>query len=1026
MSGPLRIELLGGFRVVAGKRSAGLALTTRQQHLLAYLALHSPAPVARHQVAGHLWPESTDAQALTNLRRELHHLRHALPEIEPLLDAGSRTLSWSAARPPVLDVADFDRAVNQGLQGKRDALEEAAGLYRGDLVPDCADQWIRPERERLRRRFVESLTRLIELLVADRAFGPAIEQAQRLLRVDTLHEGTWRTLMRCHAKRGERAFALHVYQRCALVLKRELGVQPSAETRLIYRELLEHDDADAVAALPAARTITYPLIGRQPEWTTLLQTWHAALAGRGRLLLIRGEAGIGKTRLAEELIDWTVARGNRSATTRCYAGEGRLAYGPLAAWLQTDAVHASVRALDAVWLTEIARLTPDLLNERPDVPLPEPRPESWQRSRFFEALARVFRSAPPLLLVVDDLQWCDSDTLEWLHFFFRSTADLHCLVVGTVRSEEETDNAALGVLLRELERLDRLTVVGLGPLDAGAASRLAEEVAERPLDADVRAGIFRHTEGHPLFIVETGRMALTEGKALPVTPPRVQAVVAARLVQLSADAREVAELAAVVGRDFTFDVLAHVSDLEEDTIVRALDELWRRQIVRAHEGDRWDFSHDRIREVAYGNVGPARRRLLHRRIAQALEQLFASDLDSVSARIAAHLEQAGHYARAIHFFERAAHVAWRVSASEEVIRCLGRALALLDHVPAGLEREQRELELRSTLSGALTSGRGYAAPEAEDNLARVAALAATLNRGNVPVRWLWALWTMRFVLADLKTARELSEQALAFSKDDPVCTCEAHHALAGTLASLGELDAARQHFELAVAAYDPAQPQQSALGSDLGVFSHAWYSHVLWLLGHADLARTHAEEAIALARGRDDLYSQVIANAYASVTHQMRRDVPSVRACAETVIALCERHGFAYYGDWALVLLGWADCQEGRLPDGISRIETGIERLNAQRAQARRPYYLSLLAEGHVAAGRPDRAAAVLDTALATAAEHDDVWWNAELHRLKGELQPAAAAEASFHEAIEIARAQGSRALEQRAAASLALLGRQA
>jgi len=1017
----LRFELLGGFQVVARGRPAGRMLTARQQQLLAYLALHRAAPVPRQQIAGRFWPDSTDAQSLTNLRRELHHLRHALPEVEPILVIGSRTLAWKTANAFDLDVVEFEHAVDEGLRGERALLERAVALYRGDLLPDCDDEWIRPERERLQRRFGESLVALIAKLEDDRALGDAIDYAQRLLDVDPLNETTWRTLMRCHGKRGERATALHVYQQCASVLKRELGVQPGPETRLVYRELLEDAESEAAPPPPPPRTLTYPLVGRQTEWTALVQTWQAAASGQGRMLILRGEAGIGKTRLAEELIDWATAKRLRSATTRCFAGEGRLAYAPIAAWLRAPSMQHALRGLDAVWLSEIARLYPQLLQGRQDVAPPEAHLESWQRPRFFEALAHAFASASPLLLVVDDLQWCDSDTLEWLHFFFRWSVGLRVLVVGTVRSEEESDNPALSVLVRDLARLERLSVLSVGRLDEQATGRLAEAVAERSLEGRDLARVFRQTEGHPLFIVETGRMDFVSGDAPADTlPPRVQAVVAARLVQLSPDARSVAEAAAVVGRDFTFSVLAHVSDLEEDPIVRALDELWQRQVIRVQEGDRWDFSHDRIREVAYDRIGPARRRLLHRRVAQALEQLFAAGLDEVSASIAAHFEQAGQLARAIHHFERAAAVAVRVSANEEAIRCLGRALALVEQMPEDRDRVQQELRLRSALQGPLTAARGYAATDVEANLVRVAALAA-MGRGRVPVQWLWSLWTLRFVQGDLRSAEALSSDALALAEDDPSSTCEAHHALAATLMSMGRLEDSHRHFEVAIAAYDEERPQRSALGSDLGVFSHAWHGHALWLLGRSDQAGAHAERAITLADRLNHPYNRALAHAYASLTHQLRGDVPSVRRSAETAIALCDRHGFAYYGDWARILLGWADCQEQRLSEGIRLMEEGLDNLVRQRALARRPYYLSLLSGAYTTSGRRDRAVELVDEALALTESHNDVWWSAELCRLKGELLPDLA-EASFRRALETAGAQGSRALELRAAISLGRL----
>jgi DNA-binding SARP family transcriptional activator len=448
----LRLELLGGFRIVVGGSAMTRPVTIRQQQLLAYLALNAAAPVPRQQIAGRLWPDSADAQALTNLRREWHHLRENWRELDRLLDSGTRTLGWKPEALPALDVRDFERAAARGLQGDRGALDEAARLYRGDLLPDCSDEWIQPERERLRQHALRALTRLVDLLEQEQAHGDAIERGQQLLRIDPLNEPAWCALMRCHARRGERATALHLYQRLASLLKQELDVQPSAATRRTYREILDvevtDEDAAPAAALVHPRTAVYPLVGRSVELSLLRQAWHAASGGAQHLLLIRGEAGIGKTRLAEELVDWCRSRGVGVVTTRCYAGDGRLAYAPIGAWLQNDVLRPTLTSLDAVWLTDIARLRPELLLARPDVPAPAPQLETWQRSRLFDALSRVFQAAAPLLLVVDDLQWSDADTLDWFHYFLRSPAATRCLLVGTVRSEEEPDNRPLRALIR--------------------------------------------------------------------------------------------------------------------------------------------------------------------------------------------------------------------------------------------------------------------------------------------------------------------------------------------------------------------------------------------------------------------------------------------------------------------------------------------------------------------------------------------------------------------------------------------------
>jgi tetratricopeptide (TPR) repeat protein len=918
----------------------------------------------------------------------------------------------------VVDIVAFETAADRGLEADPSALQEAARLYRGDLLPDCAGEWIEADRERLRQRAQQLLSRLIGLLENDRASSEAIEHAQQLLRLDPLDEQAWCALMRCHARRGERAAALHLYQQCTALLRKELGVEPSAQTRLTYREILDLDAAEPAAA-PPPRTAVYPLVGRQTEWRALVNAWRSPGSKHARLCLIRGEAGIGKTRLAEELVDWSGLNRVNAATTRCYASEGRVAYAPIAGWLKSDAMRPALAKLDLAWLTDVARLHPAVLAGRPDIPPPDPQLESWQRLRFFEALVQAFRSAAPLLLVVDDLQWADADTLHWLHYFVRSEADVPCLVVGTLRAEEQQDNPPLGHLITQLERDNLVTMIGLGPLDRTATAQLAGEVAGQALDEEMLSRTFRETEGHPLFIVERGRMeaAAQTGSADERTLSRVQAVVAARLALLSDAARAAAEVAAAVGRDFRFDILAAASDLEEDALVRALDELWRRHIVRVQADERWDFSHDRIREVAYSGIGPARRRLVHRRIAQGMELLFADRLDEVSASIAVHLERGGQAARAVPFLERAAAVAMRVSATEEAIRCLTNALSIVEAQAADRNRDARELALRSSLSIALNSGRGYGAPEIQDNLDRIFALSRADGRGEVPVRWLWVAFTLRFMLGDLKGTREVSEQAIAQSVADPSCRCEAHQAMAAAHLSVGELDASKQHFDAAVAAYDEAHPQHSALGSDLGVFANAWSSHTLWLLGDETAALDRASHAIALARRRNHPYSEALALAYLALLHQMRCDPESVRSTAEAVVALCDRYAFAYYGDWAHVLRGWALGQERRA-ESVAIIDSALERLDRQRAQARRPYFLSLLADTHSCLGDRARAMSIVNGAVAMATERGDTWWLPALYLQQSELEQATAGEATLRRALALARAQNSRALEHRILAS--------
>jgi DNA-binding SARP family transcriptional activator len=1012
---PLRLELLGGFRVLTAGRPAARLPGVRQQQILGFLMLHGRSgPVARQRVAGSLWPDSTDAQALTNLRRELHHLNESFPELNALIDPGSRTLAWAHGDRAGVDVVEFEGAADRGLAGDRDALVDAVRAYAGDLMPDCSGEWVEAERERLRGRAATVLARLVGLLERDRAFAAAIEHAQHWCRLDPLNEEAWCALMRCHARRGDRATALHLYQQCAALLKRELGVAPGAATRMTYREILDLDAAATPVTPAPLSTFAYPLVGRSAEWRALLTAWKTAEDGRPGLALIRGEAGIGKSRLAEELVSWCAVQRIGTVTTRCYPGEGRLAYGPVAAWLKHEVLQPVLMKLDAAMLGEVARLHPQVLRDRSDVPVPDPQSETWQRVRFFESIAAVLRSAAPLVLVLDDVQWADADSLDWLHYFLRSAATSRCLVVATVRPEEESDNVPLGRLLTHLAHDGDLTVIGLGPLDREATAQLAGAVLDRPLDDTALVRTYEETEGHPLFIVERARMTLSggdEGAPPGGAPSRVQSVVAARLHLLSPEARATAEVAAAVGRDFRFDLLAEASDLEEDVLVRALDELWRRHIVRAQEDERWDFSHDRIREVAYAGIGPARARLIHRRIAQGLERIFAGRLDEASATIAAHLERGGYPARAIPWLERAAETALRVSAVEEAIRCLTQALSMLSRLPGGPDRDAAELAIRSSLSTALNRARGYAAVEVEENFTRVLELTGAARGGPVPANWIWVAFTLRFMLGDLPGMRAITEQALGMAAVDPSLDCQAHHAMGGALQTSGDLEASRRHFDAAIAAYDEAHPR-SALGTDLGVFARAWGAHTLWLLGDEPAALAQVAEALALARRRDP-FAETLALAYAALLHQMRRDVDGVIECASAVVALCDRYGFAYYGDWARALLGWAHGQTAP-PDGAAAIEAALGRLDAQRAQARRPYYLSLLAELQLAAGDQAKGTATIDAAIALALRRQETWWLPALYLQQGLLASDTARDAALARALDLARAQHNRAIEQR------------
>ena len=713
---PLHISLLGDFRLISGETLITSIDSPRLQSLLAYLTLHRAAPQARARLAFLMWPDSTDEQALTNLRNAIHKLRHALPDIDAFLRIGRQDIQWQAARPDVswtLDAQEFERALSrtneaeqaQNFKAAREALTQAVESYQGDLLPGCYDEWIIPERDRLRQAFLQALDRLIGLLEGERNYAAAISMALRLLRLDSLHEATYRQLMRLYAASGDRASALRIYHTCATTLERELGAEPGKATREVYERLLQKEEESEIQQAEEPRVAlltTTPLVGRQKEWERLQVLWRGLSIGRPHMVVLTGEAGIGKTRLAEELLNWVGRQGIVTASAHCYAAEGALSYTPIAAWLRADALRANLPALSPAWRTEIARLLPDLLESDPQLPRPGPLTEGWQRQHLFEALAHALLSSnSPRVLHIDDLQWCDHETLEWLHYLLRFDAKAPLLVVGTIRAEEMLDSSSLVSLLNSLRREGLLTEIELAPLNAADTAFLASQVAGNDLASPEATVLYQETEGNPLFILETIR-AGTLNAGIAASPARepgpapqashmpqsVQAVIVARLAQLSSSARELINLAAVIGRAFTFEVLAQASGADEDTLVRSLDESWQRRIVREQGEDAYDFSHDKIREVAYTALSAARRRLLHRKVAEALVAVHADNLGAVSGQIAAHYERANLLQQAISYYRQAGEAAQQIFANEEALAAYQKALHLLERIPHLAEKQE--------------------------------------------------------------------------------------------------------------------------------------------------------------------------------------------------------------------------------------------------------------------------------------------------------------------------------------------------
>ena len=553
---------------------------------------------------------------------------------------------------------------------------------------------------------------------------------------------------------------------------------------------------------PYAATKPPAIVGRKMEWERLLGCWQLVTQGAAHCALILGEPGIGKSRLAEELVDSCLRfPGHTAARARCYFAQGQLAYAPVAEWLRAEPIRSARVQLPKPQLAELARVLPEILVEDPEIAPPQPLTESWQRLHFYEALNATFRKASkPLLLFIDDLQWCDHDSFEWLHSLFRSGAADRILVLGTVRLEETGRDHPLAVLARELRQSGQLSELSIAPLSAETAA-LATQVATRKCDPEFLRGLYQATKGNPLFVVESVRASL-EDQASKSSPPRVQAVIAARLAQLSPPAYELAGIAATIGRPFSLDLLAKATDWDKDSLFRALEELWQRRIIDGQGAGTYDFTHDLLREVAYSELSPIRQRSFHRRVARALEELYAPDLEGVRGWLAAHYEAAGMAEQAIRNYRAAASVAKQRFADAEAADLIRRALRLCRDFPETAKRDKEEVELLVTLGPSLVTTLGYGMPEVGETYERGLLLSRRSGDRRHSFSLLSGAWAFRIVRGDLEESRRLAQSCVEDARREGVSALEmAGRFLLGTsLFHLGQLAASWEQMELG---FDP-------------------------------------------------------------------------------------------------------------------------------------------------------------------------------------------------------------------------------
>jgi DNA-binding SARP family transcriptional activator/predicted ATPase len=1025
---PLEVRLLGGFSLSTPSGGAIVLPGTRQRALLAYLLLHRDRPVDRRHLAFLLWPESTEPQALTNLRQLIHDVRAAIPAADRFIDAGRHLVGWVRDAPLLLDVDRFEAAVGPDAGGA--ALATGIELYAGELLPECYDDWIEPLRRRLHELLVDALRRMIALLEERRAFAAAIGHAERLRSLEPLDETASLALMRLHAAQGRRALALEAYTRAETLLRDELGTEPMAALRELRDRLLRAPEGEEPS--PASGTAEPAFIDRATEWTRLTRAWSAAGRARPCCLLASGIPGIGKTRLCTEFIAWARRQGATVAMSSCYRTVGSLPYAPVVDWLRSPRLTGAVAGMASEWRTELGGLLPEVAGTRATT---SDGSSSGSRRRLFDALVRAISAAPPpRLLVLDDIQWADRETLEWIRFLMGGEEPRSLVLLAASRAGEPPADDRLESLLRDLRHDGRLEVIEVEPLDRSDSAALAAAAGDKPLEAAAAEELYRETEGHPLYIVEMTR-ASAEGSARPasapstgrrVLPDRVMATIEGRLALLSPSTLDVLGVASVIGREFGTELLAASSGTAEAEVATAVDELVERRLVSERGAGIYDFSHDNIREVAYTRLGGERRRLLHRGIAQA-QIVSAGSAPASASAIAKHLERGGLIEGAIPFYRIAAEHALGIYAGIEAVAHYEQALELLGRLPSSTGHLLQEIELRTALCVALVSLEMYSGPRMLQEYARLSALCqrAGVSPGPPAMRMLAIALLMR---GDVAETERIGGQLLAAvpPAGDPVLLVEARYVLGAAAFVRGDQEACARHFRAGLEAHRPAQAGEHVrtYGQEAGVVCGVRLAMALCLLDQPEAARQALAEAVARAETLRHPHTLVYAWQIGAFVPIELGDDLAARRQIESAVKLTDAHRLPGWRIRNTALLGFLVGRAGELDRGIAMMRDAAEQWAGRGWQLLVPYDRGLLARLYLGAGRAAEGLAAVEDGLTTARDTGQAFWNAELLRLKGELleisgAPPAESRQAFADALELARAQGTTTLVRRAEESL-------
>jgi predicted ATPase/DNA-binding winged helix-turn-helix (wHTH) protein len=771
------------------------------------------------------------------------------------------------------------------------------------------------------------------------------------------------------------------------------------------------------------------LVGRATELGQLHGWWENALQGQRQIVFVTGGLGIGKTTLVDAFLQQVAVRPNIwIARGQCIEHYGTSeAYLPVLTALGRLCRGAGGKHLlkllhryAPTWLVQLPAFLSSPVRERL-----ERETRGVTRERMLREIAEAVEAitaARGLILWIDDLQWSDVSTLDFVSFLAPRHERAQLLIIGTYRPVDILGNGhPLRAISQELAAHGQCRELQLGPLsEADMAEYLIERFAvgahsSAPLRGLAHA-IHQRTEGNPLFMVNAVDYLLALGAITRVdgqwdlhravasvqngVPPSIQRLIERQIDQVSPEEQRVLEVASVAGAEFSAAAVAAGLEVAAEEVERQCAELARRALFLRPNGitkwpdgtvaARYGFLHTLYQQVLYERVPAGQRIGFHQRIGERVEQAYGTQARTVAAELAVHFERGRDFSRALHYLRQAGENATRRSAHGEAVSLFTKGLELLQMLPQTPERTQQEIRLHLALAAPLITLKGYASPEVEYSYTQARKLCEQIGETRYLFPTVLGLCAVRHNQAEFREAGVLAQQLLrlAYNEGETTRLLWAH-VLSGQVSyQTGKFPLAQQHFVEGIALYDAHRhsPYISDVIQDPGLHCRSYLAETLWVQGYADQARQRCHEALSLARQLGHAHSKAIALASAALLHSCRREQEASCDLAEELIALAREQGFPQWLAVGTFRRGWTLVMQGQAEQGLKQMRQGMTIFQATGAKLARPSFFCDLAWAHGRAGQVEEGLALLTDALniiATTGEHVS---EAEVYRLKGEL----------------------------------------